>query len=46
MEGTLTALALSPQAGETLLQRVQVIDLHRMRKSQLKLGDVLEIPSI
>lgn len=27
MEGTLTALALSPQAGETLLQCVQVIDL-------------------
>lgn len=30
MKGTLTALALSPQAGETLLQRVQVIDLQRV----------------
>lgn len=27
MEGTLTALALSPQAGEALLQSVQVEDL-------------------
>lgn len=40
VEGTLTALALSPQARETLLQRAQVIDLQRQAafwKSQLKL---------